>query len=76
MINLLNNITQEARDRFLKKYIGRCKVTHALAFFQWRCRTVCIQESIDANREIFYQRIAHLVNCFEQGLKKKKTAME
>jgi hypothetical protein len=39
VISLLNSITYEARDRFLKKYIGRCKVTHALAFFQWRCRT-------------------------------------
>ena len=33
MIRMLSDIKPETRDKFLLKYIARCKLTHALCFF-------------------------------------------
>ena len=60
MVNLLIQIPQEARDRFLYRYLFKCRVLHALAFFQWRCLSLDDPEAIDKNKAIFYQRIDHL----------------
>jgi len=31
---------QADRDRFLMRYISKCKIAHALVFFQWRYMTI------------------------------------
>ena len=68
----------------MKRYLARCKLTSALAFFQWRCRTaphadchrcdegVCF----DKNKHIFDQRVTFLIKCIEEGIKKKKQILE
>lgn len=40
MISALTGIRTEYRDGFLIRYIARCKLANALAFFQWRCLTL------------------------------------
>lgn len=66
----------KTRDRFLKRYISRCKITSALAFFQWRCRTATDDDMYEKNKEIFYSRIENLVTCLEKGLANKKNVSE
>ena len=60
MISLLGGITQELRDKFLVRYIARCKLISALAFFQWRCMTLEDPDAVERNKEIFYARTEHL----------------
>ena len=33
-----DNIDKKLRDALLKRWITRCKITHSLAFFQWRAK--------------------------------------
>ena len=40
MISALTGIRTQYRDGFLIRYIARCKLANALAFFQWRCLTL------------------------------------
>ena len=35
-IHKLHTIDKRLRDNLLKRWITRCKITHSLAFFQWR----------------------------------------
>ena len=35
-IHKLDTIDKKLRDILLKRWILRCKITHSLAFFQWR----------------------------------------
>ena len=39
LIGQLNGINIETRDKFLMRYLARCKLLNALAFFQWRYST-------------------------------------
>ena len=67
---------------FLSRYLARCKLTNALAFFQWRCMTLVdtdFEYMIDANKgpkEMFYFRIECLIRNIEESLVKKKTLLE
>ena len=40
MVNNLAFMKRESRDRFLLRYIFKCRAIHSLAFFQWRCLTL------------------------------------
>ena len=60
IIRLLTEIDRDVRDSFLNRYLARCKLTNALAFFQWRGVTLEDTEyehMIDLNKGIFYTRI-------------------
>ena len=68
IIRLLTAIDRDVRDSFLSRYLARCKLTNALAFFQWRCITLVdteFEHMIDLNRGIFYARIQSLINNIE-----------
>lgn len=39
LIGQLSGINIETRDKFLSRYLARCKLLNALAFFQWRYST-------------------------------------
>ena len=39
IIGQLSAINVETRDKFLSRYLARCKLLNALAFFQWRYST-------------------------------------
>ena len=53
IISALSGIRPKYRDHFLIRYIARCKLANALAFFQWRCLTLEDPEAIERNKEIF-----------------------
>ena len=79
IIRLLTAIDRDVRDSFLSRYLARCKLTNALAFFQWRCMTLIDTEfehmispsgpvkqtMIDYNKGIFYARVQSLINNIE-----------
>ena len=68
IIRLLTAIDRDVRDSFLTRYLARCKLTNALAFFQWRCMTLVDTEfeyMIDLNRKVFDDRIKSLINNIE-----------
>ena len=44
IIGQLSAINVETRDKFLSRYLARCKLLNALAFFQWRYSTAKSQE--------------------------------
>ncbi len=62
----------------LKQYLAHCRMTHALAFFQWRY--VQLKESdpnaSERNKDIFYQRVDALLNHMELSFKYKKKIFE
>ena len=76
MLNMLGSITHTVRDKFLLRYIARCKLINALAFFQWRCQTLEDEDAVERNKEIFYSRIEHLTKHMQAALLKKKTLAE
>ena len=55
-IGALGVIPRDTRDKLLIKYIAQCKLTHALAFFQWRYSKLkdSNPEMAQHNKEIFY----------------------
>ena len=53
IIGLLSSINMETRDRFLARYLARCKLLNALAFFQWRYHVAKDQDSADQDRSVF-----------------------
>ena len=68
IIRLLTAMDRDVRDSFLSRYLARCKLTNALAFFQWRCMTLVDSEfdhMIDLNKGIFYTRIESLISNIE-----------
>jgi hypothetical protein len=56
----------------LHRYLARCKMVNALAFFQWRCRTLEDPAAVARNKEIFYSRVDYLIRSLEDVVKKKK----
>jgi len=50
----MSSIKTEDRDRILIRYLARCKVTNALAFFQWRFLVLDDAEGRQKNKAIFY----------------------
>ena len=71
IISALTGIRTPYRDHFLIRYIARCKLANALAFFQWRCLTLEDPESIEKNKEIFYKVVQRLINNINSSLEKK-----
>ena len=53
IIGQLSSINVETRDRFLARYLARCKLLNALAFFQWRYHLAKDQDSADLDRKVF-----------------------
>ena len=47
-------------------------MVNALAFFQWRCRTLEDPAAVARNKEIFYSRVDYLIRSLEDAVKKKK----
>ena len=68
----LNSIKVKDRDRLLTRYLSRCKIANALAFFQWRCIVLDEGEKRDRNRKIFYQRIDFLTKGLDGAIKRRK----
>ena len=71
IISALSGIRPKYRDHFLIRYIARCKLANALAFFQWRCLTLEDPEAIERNKEIFYDRVQSLINNLNSAVEKK-----
>ena len=61
---------------FLSRYLARCKLLNALAFFQWRYKIAKDEKSADLNRSVFYSRIESLIRNIEESIKKKKQMAE
>lgn len=83
MLGQLTLIKQEDRDQLLRRYIARCKIIFALAFFQWRTRTEGdldddqkYENSVSTSQEIFDARVKLLIDWFEIAQKRKKAAAE
>ena len=72
IIGQLSAINIETRDKFLSRYLARCKLLNALAFFQWRYYIATSEESAEQNKSIFYSRIENLVKNIEESIKRKK----
>ena len=49
-------IDKKLRDTLLKRWITRCKITHSLAFFQWRAKYEP-RANIDELEEVFEDKI-------------------
>ena len=64
-------IDKKLRDTLLKRWITRCKITHSLAFFQWRAKY-----EPKANRaeliEVFKDKKAKVIESIEEVSKKQK----
>ena len=73
IIGDISGINREYRDHFLIRYIARCKLANALAFFQWRCMTVEDPADVEKNKEIFYSRVRALINNITSSIDKRKT---
>ena len=71
MISALTGIRTGYRDRFLIRYIARCKLANALAFFQWRCLTLEDPEEVEKNKKIFEFRVQSLINNINSSIEKK-----
>ena len=69
----ISDIKRDYRDHFLIRYIARCKLANALAFFQWRCMTVEDPAEVENNKEIFYSRVRSLINNITSSIEKRKT---
>ena len=76
IIGDISGIDMSVRDAFLTRYLSRCKLTHSLAFFQWRAQTLEDPDEAEKNKKMFYKRIDFILSNLDESLKKKKTIME
>ena len=70
-ITALSTINKTLRDSLLKRYITRCKITHSLAFFQWRAKHVP-RANRDELVEVFEEKIQKTIQFIEEATKKRK----
>ena len=73
MVGDISDIKREYRDHFLIRYIARCKLANALAFFQWRCMTLEDPAEVERNKVMFDLRVRALINNITSSIEKKKT---
>ena len=76
MVGDISDIKREYRDHFLIRYIARCKLANALAFFQWRCMTLEDPAEVERNKDMFDARVRALINNITSSIEKKKTLWE
>ena len=70
-ITALSTINKTLRDSLLKRYITRCKITHSLAFFQWRAKHVPRADR-DELVEVFEEKVQKTIQFIEEATKKRK----